>query len=247
MRIPRLCLPVPLAEGALIELDDNTRRHCVTVLRLKPGAAVVLFNGEGGEYDAAIDAISAHAATVRVGRYVDVSRESPLRVHLAQALLKGDRMDYALQKAVELGVARITPITAERCVMRLKPDAVARRLEHWQGVVQSACEQCGRDLLPAIDAPEALQGFVAGAKARTRLVLHPGAQTTLATIEASGNDITLLSGPEGGFTDVEVARAEAAGFNRIAMGPRVLRAESASVAALAAVQTLWGDLAGQGA
>lgn len=244
MRIPRLYLPVPLAAGALVDLDDNARRHCATVLRLRAGAAVVLFNGEGGEYQATIETIDARSATVRINAYRDVSRESPLRIHLAQALLKGERMDYALQKAVELGVTRITPLATERCVVRLKPEAVARRLAHWQGVVQNACEQCGRDLLPALDVADTLQDFVAGAAPHTRLILHPGSGTNLRAIEPI-DGLTLLAGPEGGFTDAEVACAEAAGFQRVTMGPRILRAETAGLATLAAAQTLWGDLAGR--
>ncbi len=244
MPIPRIFLPVPLASGQVVELDDNARRHAVQVLRLRDGDALVLFNGEGGEFEAVIDSAGKRAVTVRVGAFHDAERESPLAVHLGLGISKGERMDFALQKATELGVAAVTPLFTERVVVRLDDRRAAKRLAHWQGVIVAACEQCGRNRLPVLHAPQPLATWLAGRDENRRLFLDPQATQALGGLPAPAGPLALAIGPEGGFTGDERRAIAAADFTGVRLGPRVLRTETAVLAALAAVQVLWGDLGG---
>jgi 16S rRNA (uracil1498-N3)-methyltransferase len=242
--LTRLYFPGRIAAGSECRLPAAQTHHVQRVLRLKPGAPVTLFNGEGDEYDAAILDIAKVGVTVRVGGHREVDRESPLRVVLAQAVSTGERMDYTIQKAVELGVAAIQPIFSSRSVVRLDSERGARRVAHWQGVAVAACEQCGRNRVPQVQPVKVFAAWLAeeaGTEARHGLMLAPRAVLRLRDAPRPQAPITLLAGPEGGLAAEEQQGAERAGFTPVKLGPRVLRTETAAVAALAAMQALWGD------
>jgi len=217
----------------------------VRVLRLKAGDAVVLFNGDGAEYTAIISEAGRDRLALDVTGRTAVDRESPLAVTLAQAVSGGERMDYTVQKAVELGAAAIQPLTAERSVVRLQGERAAKRAEHWQAVVVASCEQCGRNRLPQVLPLLAFDAYLAGQAARRdgalRLMLSPRSARGLRDLDRPAGAIVVLAGPEGGFSPQEERAAEQAGFLPARLGPRVLRTETAAVAALAVIQTLWGD------
>lgn len=240
--VPRVYLPVALQQDARVSLDKQAAQHIVRVLRLKPGHELILFNGMGGEYQATLEAVEAHAAEVRVGPFVARDAESPLAVTLAQGIARGERMDYAIQKAVELGVRRIVPLVTQFCVVNLQQERAEKRLAHWRGIIIAACEQCGRTRVPLLDAPLALHAWLSQPVPGTKLMFDPYAARPLTQLDAPHDGVTLLIGPEGGLSDAETAAAHRAGFEAVQLGPRMLRTETAPVAALAAVQTLWGDL-----
>lgn len=243
MRIPRLYLPVPLAVGARVLLSPGAFNHAVRVLRLKAGAPVALFNGLRGEFQGVLESVSRREAAVRVEALLPREAESPLQVLLAQCISRGERMDYTLQKAVELGVAGIMPLLSEHAAVSLGDgERLARQLDHWRGVVIAACQQCGRNRLPPVQEPRALSAWLADeVPAGLKLMLEPLAACRLTEL-APAPAITLLIGPEGGFSPAEITRAHGAGFVGVRLGPRIMRTETAGLAALAALQTLWGDL-----
>lgn len=214
------------------------------VLRLAAGDALTLFDGAGGEYPAEVVRLGKSGVTVRMGERREIDRESPLVVTLAQAVSSGERMDYTIQKAVELGVARIEPLIASRCVVRLSGERAAKRVQHWHAVAAAACEQCGRNRMPAV-APVAPYADWLAQQAvpapGSALLLAPRGDGRLRELPRPAGPVTLLAGPEGGFSPQEADAAARAGFTPIRLGPRVLRTETAAVAALAALQVLWGD------
>jgi len=239
---PRLYCDLPLSPGAEIVLPEAAARHAVTVLRLQPGDTLCLFNGEGGEYRASLIAVNKHAARVRVTEFRAIERESPLALTLALGISAGERMDYSLQKATELGVTAIQPLATERSVVKLAAERADKRLRHWQNVVIAACEQCGRNRVPVITPVQTLFGYLAQVDRGARLlILSPDAAAPLKTVARSAAAV-LLIGAEGGFSQAEQEAAQASGFELVNLGPRILRTETAPVAALAALQTLWGDL-----
>ncbi len=245
MRLTRLYTPQPLASGATVTLDPRAAGHCARVLRMRAGDAIVLFNGEGGEYQARLETVNRREVRAEVGRFDAVSRESSLRVTLYQALARGERMDYALQKAVELGVAAVVPVLTRRCVVQLDAQKRERRMAHWAGVVTSACEQSGRTRLPALHPPMTLAQVLetgGGNDTQLRLVLDPEAQEGLSQLANNSDEVDLLIGPEGGLDTAEIAACRAAGFTPLRFGPRVLRTETAGAAVIAALQSRWGDL-----
>ena len=243
MRIPRIHLPAPLAVGMTVSLTDNGFNHVVQVLRLKPGAPLILFNGEGGEFSATLDRVERRGAAATIEAFSTREAETPLRVRLVQGISKGERMDYTLQKAVELGVSAILPLLTERSVVNLPRDRLDKRLLHWRGVVSGACEQCGRNRLPPVLEPLEFRTWLGDSPiSGLGLALDPLATQGLRELARPAAALTLLIGPEGGLSTAEIALAEAAGFSGIRLGPRVLRTETAAVAALAALQALWGDL-----
>lgn len=245
MTIHRLYVPEALTAGAELRLDAERSHYVSRVLRARPGDALVLFDGQGGEHAASISGITKQAVTVSVGARRDgVAPESPLSIHLLQGISRGDRMDWVVQKATELGVARITPVLTEFSVVRFDENRAERRVAHWTKIARGACEQCGRNVVPLIDAPQAIGSAVAVASEGTRVVLHPGAPRTLASLELQATPVELLIGPEGGFSDSEQEHALAAGFEPHSLGPRILRTETAAIAALAILQGRLGDLAG---
>ncbi|MBN8766335.1 MAG: 16S rRNA (uracil(1498)-N(3))-methyltransferase [Thiobacillus sp.] len=241
MSPPRFYLDQPLAAGARFNLPAGPARHAVRALRLTADDAITLFNGQGGEYAARIEHAQKDEVAVRVTGFAGIERESRLRVMLAQGISSGERMDYTLQKAVELGVAAIQPISARRSVVKLAGERADKRVAHWQGVVTSACEQCGRNRVPTVAAPLTLANWLGRHEAGRLLFLSPTAATRLADLPSPAIQDWLIAGPEGGFEADETAALHAAGAVPVRLGPRVLRTETAALAALAAMQTLWGD------
>ncbi len=238
--VPRFFAPVQISLGAEIELPERVARHCA-VLRLRRGDAVVLFNGEGGEFSAKLTRASRGDLRACVISRQTPERESPLAIALAQCISSGDRMDITLQKSTELGVSRIVPIASERSVVKLSSDRADRRVAHWRNVVIAACEQCGRNHVPEVAAITAFAAFLSRAASDgLRLLLAPDSDRHLKQLEPPSR-VTLLVGPEGGLAPEERQRAERSGFVPIRFGPRVLRTETAPLAAIAAMQALWGD------
>jgi 16S rRNA (uracil1498-N3)-methyltransferase len=243
MRIPRIYLPQSLSAGNDVELDSNALRHVVQVLRLKAGHPLILFNGEGGEYTAELTRVEKRRATAHITEFQDINRESNLYTHLGLGISKGERMDFALQKSVELGVNEITPLFTEHCVVQLGDKRALKKQAHWQAVIISACEQSGRNTLPIVNAPQSIKHWINISSSTTKLILDPVASTTLATVKPGAAGVILAIGPEGGFSQTEIELAQENDFIGITLGPRVLRTESAAIASLTAIQALWGDLA----
>lgn len=243
MRIPRIYLPQPLSSDNNVELDANALRHVVQVLRLKPGNPLILFNGEGGEYMAELISVQRRQATARIGDFQNISCESKLYTHIGLGISKGERMDFALQKVVELGVCEITPLFTEHCVVHLHESRALKKREHWQAVIINASEQSGRNQLPTLNSPQPFSHWINNIEMTTKLILDPAASSSLSTVHLDTPAVTMAVGPEGGFSQAEVKQSINCGFMGVTLGPRVLRTESAAIASLAAVQTLWGDLA----
>ncbi|SAL74145.1 16S ribosomal RNA methyltransferase RsmE [Caballeronia peredens] len=242
--MPRFHVDGPLSVGQTLPLPDDVVRH-VHVLRLQTGDPITLFDGAGGEYRGALVDIARRAATARIDEHSDREAEPPYRVTLAQGVAGGDKMDWLIEKAVELGVAGIVPITAERGVVRLAGERALRRQAHWQALTRAACEQCGRNRVPEIAPPRDLDAWLAdlpAADGELRLLLSPRAEVNFGTLPADPprGPVTLLIGPEAGFSPVEEAAIVAAGFSALGLGPRVLRTETAGVAVLAALAARWG-------
>jgi len=241
VRIPRIYQEQALSNGAVVTLDDNGANHVARVLRLKVGAPLILFNGDGNEYDAVVHAIGKRTVDVVLTSARQRDVESPLHITLAQGISKGERMDHVVQKAVELGVTRIVPLLTEHCAVNLSGERLYKRLRHWQAIAISACEQCGRNRLPQIESPLELKQWLAQEQEGLRLVLDPLAVTTMAQIAAPRGKATLLIGPEGGLSEGEIRSAQDCGYHGVRLGPRVLRTETAALAAVSVVQSLWGD------
>lgn len=238
---PRFYVPDTLSPGSQVQLPERVARH-IAVLRLSAGAPVTLFNGRAGQYRALLQSPDRNRCAARVTEYQDVACESALNVTLAQCLSAGDRMDMTLQKATELGVSVIVPLESERSVVRLSPERALRRLDHWRNVVIAACEQCGRNHIPEVQPLSELLPWLAQAPAGLRLVLDPDSGSGMASLPAAAPEaVTLLIGAEGGFAPHERAAAQRCGFQPLRLGPRVLRTETTPLAALAALQTRWGD------
>ena len=234
-----------LGNGSEVRLHADAAHHAIRVLRLAIGEPVVLFDGRGGEFEARITRIDRGEVSVKTGAHRDTERESRLHVVLVQGLSSGDRMDITLQKAVELGVAAMQPVATERSVVKLKDERAQRRLEHWQNLIVSACEQCGRnrvpEVFPVLDFADWLaQLSPTSPVEQARLLLSPAADQALKALQPPER-IMLLIGPEGGLSPVEMQLAQSRGFRAARLGPRVLRTETAALAALSAIQALWGD------
>ncbi len=238
--ISRFHFPGALPAAGEIALPDALAHHAVRVLRLRDGERIVLFDGEGGEAEATLQVRGKTvAATLAARRAVD--RESPLQIVLVQALAASDKMDWVVQKAVELGVGAIQPVQAERSVLRLAGERADKRLAHWQQVAVAACEQCGRNRIPAVRPLQPLAHWLAAHRDALGYVLAPGGAASFADEPAPQGVVHLLVGPEGGWSDAELAAFDAAGCRRVHLGPRVLRTETAGLAAIAALQARWGD------
>lgn len=241
MRRSRLFLATPLSADSRVELSGERAHYLRTVLRLRVGDELLVFDGSGGQYHARVAAFGRDAAHLDVGRFDERDVESPLCIDLGLGISRGERMDLAIQKAVELGVSSIVPLSMARSVVRLDDERRASRTQHWRGIVESACEQCGRTQIPELAEPQPFARWLSGAAGR-RILLDPTAAIVLQQLEPPTGSVTLLSGPEGGFSSEEREHALAAGFIAVRLGPRILRAETAVLAALTAVQLLWGDL-----
>jgi 16S rRNA (uracil1498-N3)-methyltransferase len=242
MRLTRSHVDVPLRVGDEIALPEDVAAHLLRVLRLQEGDACVLFNGDGHDYDACIAAIGKREARAQVLSARRIDNESPLRVALLQGIARGEKMDWILQKATELGVARILPASSDRSEVKLDPQRANKRLAHWRGIVVAACEQSGRAVVPELMAPQPLARAVALRTGRG-FILDPLAEASLSGLQgASLRDCTIAIGPEGGWSPRDREQLLAAGFEGLRLGPRVLRTETAGIAAIAALQALCGDL-----
>ena len=242
-RAPRLFCPGDILAGGLLDLPDQAAHHAVRVLRLGLGDALRLFNGEGAEWEAEIAGVRKSAVSVRVGARLERDVEARLHVLLAQAMSTRERMDLTLQKAVELGVAQIQPLETRRSLVRLREERASRRVEHWRNLAIAACEQCGRNRIPTVHPIEGLSDWLGALPrdaAATRLILSPEARLSLRELPAPQR-IVLLAGPEGGFAPEEQELAQLCGFRAVRLGPRILRTETAALAAVAAMHALWGD------
>jgi 16S rRNA (uracil1498-N3)-methyltransferase len=245
MRLTRVHVAEPLSAGRRHTIEGDAANHIARVLRLEPGDALTVFDGRGGEYAARIEAIRKGAVIVELQERSASSRESPLALTLAQGVSRGERMDWVVQKATELGVSRIVPVLTERSVVKLDARQAERKRAHWQGIAVAACEQSGRDRIPEVSVPIELHGFLHGVDARaTRLLLSPTGTQSVKDLQAPAPDggIIVLIGPEGGLAETEQRAALAAGFLAVRLGPRVLRTETAAVAALTLLQHQFGDL-----
>jgi len=242
MRISRIYHPDEISIDDEIELYPQAATHLTRVLRCKESDKLVLFNGNGNEYPAVITRIYRNHAWARIISVDSTNRESPLNITLAQAISKGERMDYTIQKAVELGISKIIPINTERSTS-LKADRIKKKVQHWQGIAASACEQCGRNIVPDISIPVNLDDWLATCKSSSlNLILEPMAENSIGNIDFSNENITLTIGPEGGLSDIEISRCLQQDLTGIRMGPRILRTETAAITALSILQSRWGDL-----
>lgn len=237
MRLSRFFIDAPLALGSHA-LPETAAHYIARVLRLSNGSAVQLFDGSGQEYLGELVEVGKKQVRVELRQQLAGQPESPLRIHLGQGLSRGERMDWAIQKATELGVAQITPLISERCEVRLNDERADKRLAHWRQIAISACEQCGRSVVPTIHPPQQLGDWLP-VEAELKLVLHPVAAPL--TSHAQPRTLAFLIGPEGGLSEHEVEQAQQAGFQAARLGPRVLRTETAPVVALSVAQQLWGD------
>lgn len=243
MRLTRVHVPEPLTPGHRHAIEGDAANHIMRVLRLRPGDPLTLFDGGGGEYDARVEGFRKGAVIVEVGDRSPTAVESPLSLTLAQGVSRGERMDWVVQKATELGVTRIIPIMTERSVVKLDAKQAERKRAHWQGIAIAACEQSGRDRVPVIAVPLALADFLANMDGRvTRVLLSPAGSLRLADLPRPEGGVTVLIGPEGGLAEAEQRAAFAAGFVAVRLGPRVLRTETAAMAALTLLQYQFGDL-----
>ncbi len=238
---PRFFTEQPLSTGVELSLEAGPSRHIAGALRLREGAALRLFNGSGGEYLAHITGLGKQAVSVAVSDFFPEDREASLPITLGIGISRGERMDLVVQKSTELGVAAIQPLVTERTEVRLKGEREQKKRRHWRQVAISACEQCGRNRVPEIAEPQALESWLEHAAAELKLVLHHRSEQGLGALPAPAS-IALLVGPEGGLSAAEISAAEQAGFQPLALGRRVLRTETAPLAALAILQFHWGDM-----
>jgi 16S rRNA (uracil1498-N3)-methyltransferase len=243
MRLTRIHVDAPLATGRRHTIEGDAANHITRVLRLEPGAPLTVFDGRGGEYAARIESVRKHAVIIEVQERAPTSRESSLSLTLMQGVSRGERMDWVVQKATELGVTAIVPVLTERSVVKLDARQSERKLAHWRGIAIAACEQSGRDRIPDIVAPLALHDFLRGIDPQTtRLLLSPTGTQRVDDLKAPERKVVVLIGPEGGLAEIEQRAAIGAGFVAVRLGPRVLRTETAAVSALTLLQHRFGDL-----
>jgi 16S rRNA (uracil1498-N3)-methyltransferase len=238
-RVPRLFADTELRSGAMLELAEQAAHHAARVLRLREGDPVILFDGRGGEYEARLTMPGRDQVVAEVGAKREVEREAPLQVTLVQAVSTGEKMDYPIQKAVELGAVAIQPVLASRSVARPKGERAESRREHWHKVVIAACEQCGRNRIPEVRPLLAMSDHRAGEG--MKLLLSPLSELAFSRVDLKGEEFTVAAGPEAGFTAEEEASLAAQGFLPVKIGARTLRTETAALAALAALSALRGD------
>ena len=241
MRVIRAFVDRPLSVGDAFALPEEAAAHLVRVLRLREGDDCVLFNGDGHDYAARLDAIGKREVRVRVTGVSAVDNESPLRITLLQGIARGEKMDWILQKAVELGVAAFVPVSSERSEVRLDAERADKRVAHWRSVVRSACEQSGRAVVPEVGAPQSLASALETLPAGERFLLDPLAERAIGTLALQATTCVLAIGPEGGWSPRDREQLLAAGFTGLRLGPRILRTETAGLAAIAALQAGFGD------
>ena len=241
MRQTRIYTSQRLAANTQVLLDPGASAHVARVLRLQEGDTLTLFDGSGGEYPAVICALTRKQVTVETGEHRVAERESDLHIHLGIAMSRGDRMDWVMQKATELGVAAVTPLFTERTEVKLSAERAAKKLRHWQQVMTSACEQCGRNRLPQLPDIRRLDAWLADTTAQRKFVMHHRASGQAGNT-GKPSSVALLVGPEGGLTEGEIEAAAHAGYSALRLGPRVLRTETAPLAGIAILQARWGDM-----
>ena len=243
MRLTRVYVDAVLEPGARLTLTGGAAGHLTRVLRLRPKAALKLFNGRGGEFRASIERAQGSKVTVAIGEHEPIERESPFPLTLAQGVSRGERMDLVVQKATELGVARLVPLLTERSIVRLDEEQSDRKSSHWRAIAIAACEQCGRNRLPEVALPAQLREFLRQPSGEgVRLLLSPSATRRIEDVSRPAGGATVLIGPEGGLSDAEQEDALTAGFTAVNLGPRVLRTETAAIASLTLLQREFGDL-----
>lgn len=242
MRQPRFYDPQPFSINTTYTLGEDATQH-IRVLRLKVGLSITLFNGQGGEYHATLSDVQKRSCSVHIDSFHKTTNESPLNLHLGQVISRGDRMEFVIQKAVELGVNEITPLISERCGVKINVDRMAKKQQQWQKIAIAACEQSGRNIVPVIHETKQLTDWCAKNTDAVKLTLHPRAKHSINTLPDKLDNIALLIGPEGGFSDQEVELTETLNFTETLLGPRVLRTETAALTAIAALQCRFGDLA----
>jgi 16S rRNA (uracil1498-N3)-methyltransferase len=241
MRIPRVYLDLPLNTGTEIELPEAAHNHLVKVLRMKQGFKLVLFNGDGFDYQAELSNVSKRESSVQIIAADSNDRESPINIHIGQGLSRGERMDYAVQKATELGVQSLTPLFTDRSEVKLTPERQEKRSTHWQQIAISASEQSFRARPMSVNAPLSLKEWIDRCDAELKLILHPHLELTSLADEPRPSSVALLIGPEGGLEENEVELALQKGFKPWLLGSRILRTETAPVAAASVLNYLWGD------
>lgn len=237
---PRIYTEQSITLNHLITLEDQASQHLLRVLRMSDGDAVRIFNGDGNEYQGVLEFCSKKIAQVRIQKINHTDTVLPLELTLGQVISKGDRMDFVVQKATELGVSHIVPLWSERCDVRLKGDRLEKKVAHWRRVVISACEQCGRNRIPMIQPPQEFTQWVEHSPSPLKLILHPHNQKPLKQYDQP-NAVDIAIGPEGGFTNDEIELAQQQGFEGLILGPRILRTETAALTALSILQYQWGD------
>lgn len=240
MRTIRTFLSDAQQQGQRLTADTGVFQHLVKVLRLSQGTEIQVFNGQGKRFRATLDQIGKREASIVLHELLTSTNESPLQTHMGLVMSKGDRFDYALQKATELGVTHITPLTSERCDLKLNAERAEKKMQHWHGVLVSACEQCYRDTLPVLNSIQPLPEWVNGQNTEVKLVLHTATQEP-EWPEHTPAAVSFLIGPEGGLSDLEIKIAQQADFKAWQLGPRILRTETAPVVILSLLQQQWGD------
>jgi len=242
MRIPRIYTAQPLSIGTEILLPEQAGEHAVRVLRLERGHPLILINGDGREYDAELASLAKRAVTAVIKQARAVDREAPLSITLAQSIARGEKMDWILQKATELGVSQVVPLITERTEVKLDEERAERRMAHWDSVIESACEQCGRTTLPALARPQRIDRWLSALDfSGLRLAMIPGGEMRVRDLPAMEAGVIVVVGPEGGLSEQDVVMLRQADFFGLKLGPRILRTETAGVAAVAALQAVWGD------
>ena len=238
----RIYQPGTYHTGQLLELSPDAGLHVAVVLRMTPGDSITLFCGDNREFEASIKSVKKKQVIVLIGKAMEISRESPLTIHLAQAISKGERMELVMQKSVELGVNSITPLITERCAVKLDKERMEKKLRQWQSIVISACEQSGRNSVPVVNQPVSLESYVQAAQCKSRFVLHPEGGKSWRDYTFKDSEIALVIGPEGGLSDEEFKLACKYQFLPLSLGPRILRTETAAISALSVLQAVYGDL-----
>lgn len=242
MRQPRFYDPQPLAITETIKLGDDATQH-IRVLRLKVDSKITLFNGQGGEFNATLIDVQKRSCTVHIESFNETDNESPLHLHLGQVISRGDRMEFVIQKAVELGVNEITPLVSERCGVKINLERMEKKQQQWQKIAIAACEQSGRNLVPTIHSTQPLLDWCSQSSDAVKLTLHPRAKYSINTLPDKLTNIALLIGPEGGLSSQEITLTETLNFTETLLGPRILRTETAALTAITALQCRFGDLA----
>ena len=238
----RIFQPYTINQNSLITLDDNAFNHLIRVLRMKTGESITLFDGSNQITPAVIHEVNKKTVIVKTANSVLDNRESPLNIHLGQVISRGDKMEFTIQKSVELGVNTITPLLSERCGVKLDQERLEKKVQQWQKIVISACEQCGRNIIPSINPVMKLETWCANLTDSLKLNLHPKAEQGINQLPNDNKNISLLIGPEGGLSNEEISMTHQYQFTDILLGPRVLRTETAALTAITALQVRFGDL-----